>query len=112
MEVLKAANLAAAFLLEICLIGALAYWGFNTGQIWITRIGLGIGVPLVAIVIWGYWMAPNSRRRIKGIPYFGLKLVLFIAAVAALYFAGQPSLSAVLGLFYMVNQIFIFVWNQ
>ena len=31
LEVIKAANLALRFLLELCALGALGYWGFKTG---------------------------------------------------------------------------------
>ena len=32
MGVIKAANLALRFILELCALGALAYWGFHNGQ--------------------------------------------------------------------------------
>ena len=32
MEIIKAANLALSFLLELCALAALGYWGFQTGQ--------------------------------------------------------------------------------
>jgi hypothetical protein len=48
LEVIKGANLALRFLLELCALGALGYWGFKTGGGLVAKIGLGIGVPLVA----------------------------------------------------------------
>ena len=112
MQVLKAANLLIAFLLELCMIAAFAYWGFNVDQIGLVRLVLGIGVPLIVIVIWGYWMAPKSQRRLKGKAYLALKLVLFGAASTALYFTGQFPLALILVVLFFVNQTFIYVWNQ
>jgi hypothetical protein len=61
LEVIKGANLALRFLLELCALGALGYWGFKTGGGLIAKIGLGIGAPLVAAVVWGTFV--SLRRR-------------------------------------------------
>ena len=53
MIVLKYANLALAFFLELCALAALGYWGFVTGEGLPARIGLGVGAPLLAAVLWG-----------------------------------------------------------
>jgi len=52
LTVLKNANLALAFFLELAVLAALGYWGFSTGQGTLARIGLGIGIPAVAVVVW------------------------------------------------------------
>ena len=48
---IKSANLALRFLLELCALVAFGYWGFQTGQGLLLKIGLGIGVPLVAVAV-------------------------------------------------------------
>ncbi len=48
LELIKGANLALRFLLELCALGALGYWGFKTGNTTIAKIALGVGAPLVA----------------------------------------------------------------
>ena len=53
LELIKSVNLALRFLLELCALGALGYWGFKTGSTTSSKIGLGLGVPLVAAVVWG-----------------------------------------------------------
>ncbi len=50
MELIKGVNLALRFLLELCALGALDYWGFETGGGAVAKILLGIGTPLVAAV--------------------------------------------------------------
>jgi hypothetical protein len=112
MQAVKAANLLWTFLLELCMLAALAYWGFTTGQNQILQIGLGIGAPLIVIILWGIWMAPKSPRRLRGKAYLALKLILFGAAAAALFVAGRPYLAAFFVLFSVVNQGLIFIWNQ
>src|SRR5260370_5082612 len=51
LTVIKNANLALSFFLELCVLVALGYWGFQTGQGTIAKIGLGIGAPVVAVVV-------------------------------------------------------------
>ena len=60
MELLKNINLALAFLLELCMLAALGYWGFTLDQGLAIRVGAGLGVPLLAAVIWGVLMAPRA----------------------------------------------------
>lgn len=50
---LHAANEALAFLLELAALAALAWWGFTTGSSLLVRVLLGVGTPLVAVVLWG-----------------------------------------------------------
>jgi Protein of unknown function (DUF2568) len=51
MELIKGANLALRFLLELCALGALGYSGFKAGNTTIAKIALGVGVPLVAAIV-------------------------------------------------------------
>jgi len=60
MEAIKTANVVLRFLLELCVLAALGYWGFQTGQSLLAKIGLGIGVPVLAAVAWGLLGAPGS----------------------------------------------------
>lgn len=46
MEILKNINLALAFLLELCMLAALGYWGFTPDQGLAIRVGAGVGVPV------------------------------------------------------------------
>jgi len=60
MVFLKSANLALAFLLELCMLAALGYWGFITGESSVSRISLGLGAPLLAAIIWGTFLSPKA----------------------------------------------------
>jgi hypothetical protein len=39
---------------------ALGYWGFKTCGGTIAKMGLGIGAPLVAAVVWGAFVSPRA----------------------------------------------------
>jgi hypothetical protein len=112
MEILKLANLALRFLLELCAFTALGYWGFQTGSSLLWRIVLGLGAPLLAIVLWGMFVAPKAAVQVPPAVKLLIELGVFAAAVAALAAARQPSLALLLALVYAVNRILIFVWKQ
>lgn len=57
-QVFHWANLTLAFLLELCALVALGYWGVWTGDGPVTKAALGIGAPLCAAVLWGLFAAP------------------------------------------------------
>lgn len=50
MSVLRAGNLVLRFLLELCALAAVAYWGATTATGDVTRVGLAIALPSVVIV--------------------------------------------------------------
>lgn len=97
MSPLKAANLTIRFLLELCLLAALAYWGTQTGE-GIVSVLLSIAAPILAAVAWGTFVSVKAPRRLKGFWWFAIQVVLFGAAVAALISLGQP----VLGILFVV----------
>lgn len=110
--VLESANLALRFLLELCALAALGYWGFQTGKGPIVKFGLGIGAPLLAAVVWGMYGAPGSQAAVTGVMRVGLELAIFGVAAVALYAAGQPGLASVFGVAVMINRALMYVWGQ
>ena len=91
LGMIKSANLALAFLLELAALVAFAYWGFNASDSTIVRLLLGIGVPVLAIVLWGIFAAPRSARRLKGAAYHTFATIFFALAVLALIAAGSAT---------------------
>ena len=69
------ANLALRFLLELCALGALGYWGFKIGRGLIVKVGLGIGAPLLAALVWGTLGAPDAPVLLPGLLHLLLELV-------------------------------------
>ena len=84
METIKLTNLALRFLLELCALAALGYWGFKTRESPGAKIGLGIGAPLLAAIVWGTFLAPRASIPTPGFLRLVLELVVFGSAVAAL----------------------------
>jgi hypothetical protein len=98
-----AANELLAFVVEFVALDCLAWWGFTTGHGRLLHILLGVGTPLLAIVLWSLFAAPKARLR----P--GLPLVLLVKAVvlgggaAALYGVGHPVAALVMAIVVVAN---------
>ena len=112
MQILRAANLALRFLLELATLVALGYWGFTVGDGLLLKIVLGLGAPLAAIVLWGLFGAPRALRPVGEPWHLLLEVVVFGSAVPALIAAGQPVLGVVFGVLLVVNRFLIYLWKQ
>jgi len=108
----KSINLALAFLLELAMLAAYSYWGFQTGNNVILKLVLGIGIPLLVAVVWGFFMAPNSPRRLQGAAYLALKVALFGLAIAALIAVGNRALGIVFAAAFVINTILLYIWKS
>jgi quinol-cytochrome oxidoreductase complex cytochrome b subunit len=110
--VIKSANLALRFLLELCALAALGYWGFQTGRGLFMKIGLGIGAPLLAALVWGTFVAPHAAVPVSAPLRLVLELVVFGSAAAALYAAGRPALAGSFALTVVINRVLMHLWGQ
>jgi len=109
---LKNANLGLAFLLELGVLVALGYWGFQTGQGTFAKIGLGIGAPALAIVVWALFGAPTARWHLYGPWRLLLEVVFFGSAAVVLFVAGQRVAGVVFALVFVLNRVLIYLWGQ
>jgi len=112
MDGLKAVNLGVRFVLELCALAALAYWGWKAGDRLPVKLLLGIGAPLLAAVVWGLFVAPKATFDAGGGVRLALELVVFGCAVAALVAAGGTGIAVALAVIYAVNRVSIAVWDQ
>jgi hypothetical protein len=112
MEIIKGANLLLRFLLELCALGALGYWGFKTGGGLAAKIGLGIGAPLVAAIVWGVFVSPRATVHLPEIAVLILQVLVFGSAAAGLAATGHRTLALVFGAIVVINAVLMYVWGQ
>jgi hypothetical protein len=103
---MKEANLAARFLLELCLLAALAYAGLQV------NIVLAVFAPLVAAVVWGLFVSPKARFPLSRPLWVGVQVVLFGAAVVGLVASGQGVLGLIFGVAVAVNLALVLIWSE
>lgn len=100
------ANLALAFVLELCALAALCLWGFSTGDGLVTKTVLGLGAPLGAAVLWGLFAAPRAPVSVPLVG-FGVKVVVFGSASLALYATGHHALAFVFATLVVLNAVLV-----
>ena len=93
MNAFEYLTLLVRFLLELCLLGALAWWGFETGDGAAAHALLGVGVPVAAAVVWGLFIAPKARHPVPLAVWIGLQVVLFGAAALGLAAVASTALA-------------------
>ncbi len=94
MIVIESLNLLIRFLLELCMLGAVGYRGFKTGDGVAMQALLGVGFPLLMAVVWGLLVSPKATAELPAAAWVGLQAVLFGAAAVALATFASPVLAA------------------
>ena len=112
MNVLKMLNLTVRFLLELCMLAAVGYWGFKTQSSWLMKILLGIGLPVLIAVLWGTFLAPRATHPLRGASFLLLELVLFASGAVGLFASGKQALGWTYTIVLIVNKILIILWQQ
>jgi hypothetical protein len=106
MDILKTLNLVVRFLLELCMLAAVGYWGFKTSSGWGLKIVLGIGLPI--IVAFGWWLA----WKLSGIPHLALELTLLGSGAVALFASNKSALGWVYIVSLVINKTLLVAWRQ
>jgi hypothetical protein len=112
MELLKGTNLLVRFLLELCMLAAVGYWGFKTQSSWALKVLLGIGVPVLIAVLWGLFVAPKAAYPLQGLSRLALEVVLFGVGAFALFASGKANLGWIYIAVLAMNEALLFVWKQ
>ena len=96
------------FIDELVLLAVLAVAGAALGSGIMASVVLAIGLPLVAVVAWGRWLAPRSSTRL---PYpRRLQVKLLLLAVAALLLA--IAFSTIVALVFLVVSVAVMTWGE
>jgi Protein of unknown function (DUF2568) len=93
----KSANLALRFVLELCALAALAYWG------WTVWWGLAVVMPVAFGLVWGWFVAPKRKVQTSEPVRWAIELVVFLGAAAALAATGQVVLGVVFAVAAVAN---------
>lgn len=111
MLLIKGANLLVRFLLELTVLGAVGYWGFQFKSI-LAKIGGGLGLPILIAVIWGIFVAPKSGMQLKLPARLIVEFLIFGFGAFALFSSGHPVLGKLFLAVVVVNITLLLVWKQ
>ncbi len=112
MDLIKVANLAVRFGLELSALIAFGAWGYSVGGGWAVKVGLAVGVPVTAGVIWGTFVSPRAAVPASGMVHILLQVLIFGAAVVALVQLGHRLPAGVFGLVAVANAALMIAWHQ
>lgn len=111
VTIVRGANLALRFFLELGAFAAAAYWGYEAGS-GFTRWLLAIVAPAVLIAVWGLFVAPKAGIRVARPLQFAIELSVWAAATAALYAAGAETLAVTFGIVAVVSGALNYIWRE
>lgn len=111
MTVLRGANLALKFLLELAAFAAFAVWGASVGH-GVVPVLLAIAAPALAIALWGVFAAPKSERRLSATARVPFELAVFGLAAAALFAAASTELAIAFTVVAIVNAALLGLFGQ
>ena len=106
MDAVKAVLLAVRFGLEVGALVALGYWGLKTGGSTLVKVVLGIGAPLVAIVLWSLFVSPKATYE-NEVTRALFELLVFAAAVAALVAVDRSGLAIAFAAVALVDSVLV-----
>jgi hypothetical protein len=111
LSAVKAANLALRFLLELCALAAVAYWGAQVSSSTAVNIVVAVAAPLVLATLWGLFLAPKASRRVELPGRWPFELAVLAAAVVALVAAGSPLPAVLLAVIAVLNAVLLHAWG-
>ena len=109
---LRSIALALRFILELCALAALGYWGWKTGHGALTKLVLGIGAPLGAAVVWGMVVSPKATVDASPAVRFAVEIAVFGSAILGLWVSGQPDLAVALVFVYVVHRVLLSISSR
>jgi hypothetical protein len=104
-------NLGIRFLLELCVLAAVGYWGWSQHR-GLMRILMAFGLPLLMAIAWSTFAVPDDPSRsgrapvpVPGVVRLLLEWAIFAFAAWALYAAGSPVLAAGLAVIVVIHYV-------
>lgn len=70
-------NIALRFVLELCILGIVGYWGLRVGKIPAIKITLTIIFQIIVAVIWALFGGPHAEWEVRGILHALLEIIVF-----------------------------------
>lgn len=109
---MRSLNLAFRFVLELTVLVALFMAGTSLSDEPLISLGLGVGLPIVAIAVWGLFVAPKARRRLEDPARLVVELGVFGAGAIAFVLSGNLILAVLLAAAAVISVVLMFLWGQ
>lgn len=103
---MKAVNDAARFVLELCALAAIAYWGWRAGHSRALKLLLAVGGVVLVAVVWAVFRSESDAVvEVPTAVRIVIELVVFAAATAALVAVRRVGLAAAFAVLAVLNEL-------
>lgn len=109
---MKYAILSIRFLLEICILISIGYWGYQFPKLLGMKIIFCILAPVLIAIIWGTFISPKAPVHLPLILYILMELIIFGFAFFALYKTGHQTLAFVFGIISFINLLLVHILDS
>ena len=99
------ANLGLRFVLELGALAGLAYAGARLADGTVVAVVLGVGLPLLAGVVWGLFVAPKATFDAPLVVRLLAEALVMVSAGVLLIVAGSVALGVVLLVLWVLNRL-------
>jgi len=72
----------------------------------------GLGLPLAAAFVWGWFVSPKAAGRVPLFAVLIMEAILFAAAVFCLIPSGFTAFATIFAAFAVINRFIILKWNM
>jgi hypothetical protein len=108
VDTVRYLNLGLRFLLELTALVALGWWGFHVGGSILGELVLGLGLPLLAAIIWMLFVAPKARFPVALKFRAAIETAIFIAAALAFWGVGHHGLAEAFIVATAISQLLLY----
>ena len=112
MALLRVANLALAFVLELAALLAVGSWAFGIDMGTAARLLAAVAAVSGFVVVWGMFAAPKARYRLAGGPRAVFEVVWFGTAVVLAAVGGHTTFAVVLAVLAVINRVLLRALHQ
>ncbi len=103
---MRSGNDAVRFLLELCALAAVAYWGWRTGGSTPSRLLLAVGAVALVAIVWAVFRSESGAPvEVPTAARIVIEVAVFAAAAAALAAVGRIWLAVAFALVAATNEI-------
>ena len=103
---MKSVNDGVRFILEMCALAAVGYWGWLTGNAVVTKVLLAAGAVILLAVVWAVFRADADAvvEVSTGLRVL-IEVVAFAVATAALVTVGRLRFAVIFALVAAINEV-------
>ncbi|MBC3785017.1 YrdB family protein [Spirosoma utsteinense] len=112
MQFIKGLNQLLYFLVELSMFVSLGYAGFQVSTHPYGKYVAAVGLPLVAITLWGIFAAPRSTYRLEPLYRSLFALTLFALTTLLLYRTEHVRLAIFFGVMALTTELLALVLKQ